>query len=137
MTNITKKLRENNLKVTPQRLSIYSALHDVRNHPSAESVYNLLRISHPAISLATIYKTLGTFSSAGLIQELNPVDGMARYDVEVRPHPHFICNTCNRVYDLPAFKSIEAVRNEVKQNTSFTVTSEQFFLYGICNNCTS
>jgi len=135
MLEVTEKLRQNNLKVTPQRIAIYNALCESRSHLSAESIYNYLRESYPTISLATVYKTLSTFIDTGLIQELNTSDGISKYDIVNDPHPHFVCNICKTLYDLPELKSMENVRNEIKDSTNFEIITEQIFLYGICDKC--
>lgn len=135
MLEVTEKLRQNNLKVTPQRIAIYNALYLSGSHLSAESIYSYLRESYPTISLATVYKTLSTFMSNGLIQELNTNDGISKYDIINEPHPHFVCNVCNTVYDLPELESMKSVRREIKECTNFELTKEQILLYGICYKC--
>lgn len=135
MTEIAEKLKERNLKVTPQRLSIYNILNEKREHLSAEAIYNHLKPTHPTISLATVYKTLSSFVSAGIVQEFNTGDGVSRYDINIYPHPHFICNVCNCVIDLPELTCIDLVRHELNELTNYKVTNEQIFLYGICDKC--
>lgn len=135
MTEISQKLKESNLKITPQRLSIYNILNEKKEHLSAESIYNYLKPTHPTISLATVYKTLSSFVSAGIVQEFNTGDGVSKYDINIYPHPHFICNNCNAVYDLPQLTCIDLVKNELTELTKYKITNERFFLYGICDKC--
>ena len=40
MLELTTILKEHNLKVTPQRLSIFRMLRQTKTHPSAETIYN-------------------------------------------------------------------------------------------------
>ena len=56
MNTLAANLKQNHLKVTPQRLSIYSYLTNTTAHPSVETIYNDLKEEHPSLSLATVYK---------------------------------------------------------------------------------
>ena len=48
--------------MTPQRLAIYKALIESTDHPSAENIFNRVRIFFPDIAIDTVYRTLSTFS---------------------------------------------------------------------------
>ena len=43
MQSVTRILRENGFKVTPQRLAVYEALSKAYNHPNAEMLYSMLQ----------------------------------------------------------------------------------------------
>ena len=47
MTDLIADLKSNNLKVTPQRLAIYSYLCSTEEHPSAETIYSSLKEDYP------------------------------------------------------------------------------------------
>lgn len=135
ITSIAEVLKEKNLKVTPQRLAIYSMLKNTTKHPSVETIYKQLEKDHPAMSLATVYKTLDTFKKSGLVQELNVGEDSFRYDAHCECHPHFICEKCMEVFDLPVIDSMPVVIEELSQKTGFEIKKEQAYFYGICNHC--
>ena len=137
MQEISKLLREKGLKVTPQRLAIYNMLMNTDKHPSAETIYKELVVDNPSISLATVYKTLDSFTSAELIQELS-IDGESlHYDYNTAFHPHIICKKCGSVcdIDLDISDEINSVINKIGSNTKYKVDKEQLFFYGLCENC--
>lgn len=134
MEDLALVLKSKNLKVTPQRLAIYSVLCNTTEHPSAETIYNALLETHPTMSLATVYKTLDTLKKSGLVQELNVGEDSFRYDATVASHPHMICNVCNRVYDLHT-NTLDSIISTLQPETDFQIESAQIFLYGTCSDC--
>ena len=134
MKDTTKILRAKGLKVTPQRIAIYTMLSHTEEHPNAEMIYHALEQTNPTLSLATVYKTLCLFKSSGLVQELNVGEPSARYDAITIRHPHVVCTCCGKVVDLP-HDSFEELRHQAAKLTDFSLESEQLIFYGKCPNC--
>lgn len=136
MDILIENLKNNNLKVTPQRLTIYSYLYNNHIHPSAETIYNNIKEQNPTISLATVYKTLKSLKDANLIQEINVGEDSFRYDVQIAPHNHIICTKCKRIIDyFPQEDFIQNIQNKVAKETDFKLSSNQMYFYGTCKNC--
>lgn len=133
--NVSEKLREKDLKVTPQRIAIYETLASTDKHPSVETIYQSLEKSFPSLSLATVYKTLNTFKDKGLVQELNVGEDSFRYDANCNTHPHFLCYKCEEVYDLPSTKSMCNIVEEIEDKTEFSIDCEQMYFFGTCKDC--
>ena len=55
MKQFAEILKEKGLKVTPQRLAVYSALKNTKSHPSAEDIHKMLLTDNPSISLSLIH----------------------------------------------------------------------------------
>ncbi len=127
---IAETLKKHKLKVTSQRVAIYSFLLNCKEHPTAEKVYLSLKTSNPNLSLGTVYKTLETFKTLGLIQGFNLGETKFRYDGNMEPHTHFYCNHCENVYDIYAKPMF--INSELE---NFEVENFQGFLYGTCKNC--
>jgi len=135
MLELTTILKEHNLKVTPQRLSIFKMLRNTKIHPSAETIYTSLHVEYPTMSLATVYKTLDVLVKQCLVQQLNVGEDSYRYDADMLSHPHIKCTTCHKVVDLHNVKSVAALRNEVANLTQFDLSHEQLYFFGICPEC--
>jgi len=131
---VTNLLREKGFKVTPQRLAIYKILAATKSHPSAEMIFNELQPSYPTMSLATVYKTVDILREIGMIQVLNAGEDSFRYDADTSDHPHVRCLECGRVDDLNNIEFSGFV-NEVASKTSYRLTGQQFYFYGICPEC--
>ncbi|WP_169763616.1 Fur family transcriptional regulator [Campylobacter mucosalis] len=92
-------LKQFNLKVTPQRLSVLKVL-DKHMHPTIDELYEEIKKENPSISLATVYKNLNTLKDEGLVVEVNVVNQKPRYDIYEHPHIHVVCQTCGYVEDV-------------------------------------
>ncbi|MBS3995016.1 MAG: transcriptional repressor [Alkaliphilus sp.] len=136
MKCLIKTLRENNMKVTPQRIAIFEMLAQTKSHPSAELIYKKLSVDYPTMSLATVYKSLDIFKKSGLVQELNVGENSFRYDANTKSHPHIICTTCHQVEDIhdAVFTDLISI---ISKNTNYDVTKQQLYFYGICPQCKS
>lgn len=134
MLQIAELLRNKNIKVTPQRLAIYSVLYNTTSHPSAEKIYQSLQITHPTMSLATVYKTLDALKEADLVQELTTGSEFSRYDANVTSHPHAICLICGDVCDLHT-DTTKHFFDQIQKETDFELESCQMYFYGKCPNC--
>lgn len=134
MLNTAECLRQHNLKVTPQRLAIFHLLLNTMSHPSAETIYSNLHDTHPTMSLATVYKTLDALVKASLVQQLNVGEDSYRYDATTTAHPHIICKSCKKVFDL-APDALPNNKAQVENLTGFDISHEQFYFYGICPEC--
>lgn len=136
MQILINNLKNNNLKVTPQRLTIYSYLCNNHIHPSAETIYNNVKEQNPTISLATVYKTLKSLKDSGLIQEINVGEDSFRYDAQVTSHIHVICKNCGKIVDyFPTDSFISSVQDKIANNTDFNIDTNQMYFYGTCKDC--
>lgn len=97
---IVEKLKSFGLKSTNQRIIIYEAILPMKNHPSAELIFEKIKSDNPSITLATVYKTLETFAKSGLINKVSSSNGKLRYDPNIKPHNHLYCENTNDVYDF-------------------------------------
>ena len=137
LESIKKKLRENNHKLTPQRLAVAKILAYSRSHPSVENIYGQLREDFPTMSLATVYRNVMLLKSMGEVLELGFPDGSNRYDGnKPDPHPHVICIRCKKIID-PDLESLRDMTDEVADETGFKILTHRLDFFGICNECLS
>ena len=87
MVDIKNKLSEKGLKITPQRLSILEAIHNI-NHPTADDIIKYIRQKHSNIATGTVYKVLDTFAQKGLIKKITTDKDVIRYDGLLIHHHH-------------------------------------------------
>lgn len=130
-------LRENGLRLTPQRMAVVKYLAESRDHPSVEQLYEAVRPNFPTTSLATIYKTVAVLEQIGEAAELHLGQDMARYDgADPHPHPHAVCTECGRVVDVDLATDTGLV-DRVEQITGFQVDTYRVDFFGICPDCRS
>ena len=126
--------RQAGMKVTRQRLHIYLELLKSGDHPTAETLFSRLRPPMPQLSLDTVYRALSTFEQTGLIRRVNTVKSQARYEAQMNPHHHFVCNTCGTVidFDWPVFDQETLPETVLKLGT---VSLRTVTVSGICCKC--
>ena len=135
MNQLAENLKANKLKVTPQRLAIYTYLTKTTSHPTVETIYNDLRDNFPTMSLATVYKTVASLRDAHLIKEFNVCEDFNRYDANTASHAHLICKKCHNVYDHFGNVDISENIGEIKKLSDFEIDSCDIYFYGTCSNC--
>ena len=93
-------LRASGLKLTPQRIAIVREIAADPTHPTAQELFERLRPAQPSMSFATVYNTLDALASAGLCVALSLAPGPSRFDPNMRPHHHPVCDRCGLVRDV-------------------------------------
>jgi len=131
---LTDLFRANGHKITAQRQCIFRALEGDVTHPSAERVYEKVRLEMPNVSLKTVYQTLHDLAELGAISMLDVGTGSARFDPNVEtPHHHLVCRSCGKVRDLAAdFPGLTVSRRAAK---GFAVDSAEVVFRGLCDEC--
>ena len=131
---LTALLRNHGYKVTPQRLAVYEALAEKSWHPNAEMLYNKLQPKYPAMSFATVYKTVEILRDIEAIQIINTGEDSYRYDAETVSHPHIRCVVCNRVDDVFDVND-EDLLEAAAAKSGYEVTGRQLYFFGRCPEC--
>ncbi|MEM2110698.1 MAG: Fur family transcriptional regulator [Candidatus Bathyarchaeia archaeon] len=128
------KLRERNIKVTPQRLAICEIILSSKEHPTADQIYEMVREKHPTISLATVYQTLHLLSQIGMLQELGFNNNISRYDPDTSPHINIMCPKCGKIQDYKA-ENIKRMWNQIIKELGFKPIGQRMDVYAYCDKC--
>ena len=96
---ISTRLNEKGLKVTPQRIAILEAIIKLNNHPTADNIIDYIRNNHPNIATATVYKVLDALVSKELIKRVKTEKDIMRYDAILDKHHHLYCSESDRIED--------------------------------------
>ena len=122
------------MAVTHQRQVIFETLTAMHGHPSPEAVYDVVKNRIPSISLATVYKNLNTFEEHGLVHEVSPHHGSARFETNPSPHHHLVCLRCKAIVDVPA-ADVEPVRLKKRAPAGFRIQRYSVEMLGLCGDC--
>ncbi len=133
-----KELRKAGLKVTLPRIKILQVLENADpHHMSAEDVYKTLLESGEDVGLATVYRVLTQFETAGLVKRHNFEGGHSVFEIEQGGHhDHLVCVKCNRVDEF-VDEEIEKRQKHIAQKYKFKITDHSLTIYGICMKCSS
>jgi len=129
-SNAKKQLRK-----TKQLEVVWDAVKNDKSHPTADQVYEKVRKKLPSISLGTVYRNLQKLVAERKLQIL--MRGRSQhFDPLVEAHQHFICESCDRVYDV-LLDGQREIKPAKLPHEGFTVTSHQLAFYGTCKNCST
>ncbi len=106
---LKEQCRAKGLVLTPQRWAVYEALMAMCGHPGVDAVYQKVRRTAPAISLATVYTALGWLERNGFAASVPARDNARRYDTVDAPHHHLICVKCGGITDTGEVDARKAV----------------------------
>jgi Fe2+ or Zn2+ uptake regulation protein len=132
--SIIKKMREEGLKLTPQRLAVIEVLIQKNLfHPSADLIYHEARKKVKSLSLSTVYSILNEFSKHGIIKMLEFDRMENRYEANMTEHINLICKGCKKIMDYKLPLKIDT--NDVAKKSGFRITDSRFEYYGYCEEC--
>ena len=123
----------NQCRFSRQMEAIIQDLHSRCDHPCADSVYNSVKIKYPNISLGTVYRNLGKLTESGEISSIT-IDGKEYFDGNIKPHFHFYCTSCNKIFDI-FDDSIDQIIEIIKDKCEYKSESIKIVINGKCNSC--
>lgn len=131
-----KDLRDVGLKVTLPRLKILKILEKhPHRHMSAEDVYKVLLEQGEDVGLATVYRVLTQFETAGLVKRHNFESGSSVFELEQgEHHDHLVCVGCGKVIEF-VDEVIENRQEQIAQKYNFKMTDHNHTIYGFCPEC--
>jgi len=126
-----KLLKENSIKVTPQRLEILKYLDEHRIHPTADQIYTGLKEKNPSLSKTTVYNSLEILIEHSIIQSLTICSSELRYDFKHAMHHHFLCRKCGKITDI----DIECPNLGKMLESGHNIEEVHGYFKGICKEC--
>jgi Fur family ferric uptake transcriptional regulator len=132
------ELKKAGLKATLPRLRILSILEQhADEHLSAEDVYKALIDADEDVGLATVYRVLTQFESAGLVIRRNFEGGRSVYELDSgQHHDHLVCLSCGCVVEF-VDEIIEKRQQDIARRHDFRIMEHSLVIYGHCTSCES
>lgn len=136
MATEKQDLRDAGLKVTLPRVKILQILEGSdTKHLSAEDVYKALLEAEEDVGLATVYRVLTQFESAGLVTRHHFEGGHSVFELTPNDHhDHIVCDSCGKVEEF-FDEIIEEQQEKIARKHGFKITDHSMYLYGICKEC--
>jgi Fur family peroxide stress response transcriptional regulator len=134
VARLQEACRRAGVKLTHQRLEIFREVLSSHEHPDADAVYRAVQRRLPTVSLDTVYRTLALLAELGFVTTLGPRRESVRYDANLAPHHHFVCERCGMARDFESAElSTLALPAEVRRLGE--VTALHLEVRGICAAC--
>jgi len=125
-------LKKTGLKVTLPRVRILEILDRTKNeeaHLSAEDIFKELLASGEDVGLATVYRVLTQFESAGIVKKHNFEEGHAVYEViSDDHHDHMVSVEDGTIYEFHD-EIIEERQKEIAKARGFELIEHSMVLY--------
>lgn len=127
-----QELRKAGLKVTLPRVKILQILEtteDSAQHMSAEDVYRALLEAGEDVGLATVYRVLTQFESAGLVTRHNFETGHSLFELaKGEHHDHMVVVPSGEVVEFND-PVIERRQREIAEEHGFEIVDHALVLY--------
>jgi Fur family transcriptional regulator, ferric uptake regulator len=130
----TADLKKAGLKITLPRMKILELFENSgKRHLKAEDVYKMLLDAGEEIALATVYRVLTQFESAGLVTRHHFEGGHAVFEInDGEHHDHLVDIKSGKVVEFYD-EEIERRQKEIAEKYGFKITEHTMILYGHFN----
>jgi Fur family ferric uptake transcriptional regulator len=132
MSDQNLELKKTGLKATLPRIRILEVLDSTKDeeaHLSAEDIYKELLASGEDVGLATVYRVLTQFDSAGIVKKHNFEECHAVYEViSDEHHDHMVSLDDGTIYEFHD-EVIEERQKEIAKARGFELVEHSMVLY--------
>jgi Fur family transcriptional regulator, ferric uptake regulator len=133
--DLARRLREQGLRLTPQRQLILRAVEELR-HATPDEVLAHVRSQVSSVNASTVYRTLEVLEELGLVRHTHLSDRAPTYHSTLEhEHVHVVCRRCHAVrsYDPGLVQPlVDALGAD-----GFTVDVGHLAVFGVCAECAS
>jgi len=123
------------VRATRQRAAISALLENVDEFRSAQELHDELRRRGENIGLTTVYRTLQTMATSGVVDTLRTDTGESVYRrCSEHHHHHLVCRTCGATVEVEG-AAAEKWAAEVAKEHGFSDVSHTIEIFGVCGDC--
>jgi Fur family ferric uptake transcriptional regulator len=134
----SRNLKKLGLKATLPRIRVLQLLEETeRRHLSAEDVYKALLANGDDVGLATVYRVLTQFETAGILTRHHFEGGLSVFELNKgHHHDHLLCVKCGKIFEFVS-EEIEQKQKEIADKLDFSIEDHCLYIYGMCRkqNC--
>ena len=134
LVEIQTLCRQHGLPVTAQRRAVLEALVAREDHPTADQLFEVVRMRLPDISRTTVYRVLETLVRVGAVQRVSHLGSAVRYDAFTEPHHHLVCVRCERLLDV-VDPALDGLHPPAQLPPGFEILDYSVHFRGVCSNC--
>ena len=126
-------------RMTDQRRVILEEVLRSRNHPTADEIYEKVRVRLPKVSMGTVYRNLDILAASGFINRLSSNRSQMRFDGNTSEHYHLTCLRCGKIEDVPikpsSEDSFETLQKALGNLTKHGIFGHNLEFFGLCSTC--
>lgn len=103
----------------------------------AESVYKKLKKMQKNINEVTVYRTLSSFTSEGILKRIDLRKNSTYFELIDKHHHHIVCTNCDTVEDFENGEVEKILGKIVTKLSKFKrIREHSLELFGLCVKCT-
>ena len=129
MTKENNELKKAGLKATLPRIRILEVLEgSAENHLSAEDIYKNLIANGEDVGLATVYRVLTQFESAGMVKKHHFEGSHAVYEVIEENHEHMVDVETGKVLEFQDQELVDKL-NKIANDVGYQLVDHNLVLH--------
>lgn len=133
--DLAARLREQGLRLTPQRQLILRAVEELR-HATPDEVLAHVRSQVSSVNASTVYRTLEVLEELGLVRHTHLSDRAPTYHSTLEhEHVHVVCRRCGRVRSYAPDLVAPVVARLAADG--FTMDVGHLAVFGQCTDCSA
>jgi Fur family ferric uptake transcriptional regulator len=119
---------------TRQKRAIHDVLEQAARPLGTDEIHALAQVAIRGLGIATVYRAVRALVEEGWLTAVEVPGRTPLYERAGKAHHHhFVCNRCERVYELDGCSS--AVR--VKLPRGFVSENHELTIFGLCATCSA
>ncbi len=122
------------MKFSKQRELILNYILNSHEHLTADTIYADLKKDNPELSLGTVYRNLTKLTEIGAIKKVSLPNQVDKFDKNLDPHAHFICDECGSITDIN-IPGIDEFLDKVSKDDGISIRKYDLTLNGTCKKC--
>jgi Fur family ferric uptake transcriptional regulator len=123
------------VRSTRQRAAISTLLETLDEFRSAQELHDELRRRGENIGLTTVYRTLQSMATAGMVDTLRTDTGESVYRrCSEHHHHHLVCRSCGSTIEVGG-REVEEWAERVAAQHGFSDVSHTIEIFGTCADC--
>jgi Fur family ferric uptake transcriptional regulator len=128
-------LKEQGLRMTPQRQLILDVVASMRGHIAVDQVYRQVAARFPDVNITTVYRTLEVLEERGFVRHTHFHDSRSQYERTDEPaHQHLVCKVCGRDQEMD-MSVLEPLTADLRARYGFIADLSHTALIGVCEGC--
>ncbi len=122
------------MKFSKQRELILNYILNSHEHLTADTIYADLKKDNPELSLGTVYRNLTKLTEIGAIKKVSLPNQVDKFDKNLEPHAHFICDECGSITDIN-IPEVDKFLNKISKDEDISIRKYDLTLNGTCKKC--
>ncbi len=132
-----RALKDQGLRMTPQRQLILDVVATMRGHIGVDQVYRQVAARYPDVNITTVYRTLEVLEERGIVRHTHYHDGRSQFErTDEPPHQHLVCKACGHDQETD-LSVLEPFTESLREKFGFEADLSHTAIVGYCAACTA